>query len=62
MSVRANMTCQIGDSNPETLLLSMRYPRNLVRKASALVWSPLKIQGSDPIGLTLWAWGMGTKS
>jgi len=52
ISVRANATCQIGDLNPETLLLSMRYPRNLVRKASALVWSPSKIQGSDPIALT----------
>jgi hypothetical protein len=39
MSIRANVTCQIGDSNPVTPWLSMRYPRNLVRKASALVLS-----------------------
>jgi len=60
MSVRANVTCRIGDSNPGTPWLSMRYPRNSVRKASALVLSPLKILGSDPIALTSWAWGMGT--
>jgi len=60
MSVRANATCQIGDSNPATPWLSMRYPRNSVRKASARVLSPMKILGSDPIALMLWAWGMGT--
>ena len=60
MSVRANATCQIGDSNPGTPWLSMRYLRNSVRKASARVLSPLKILGSDPIALILWAWGMGT--
>jgi hypothetical protein len=60
MSVRANVTCRIGDSNPGTPWLSMRYPRNSVRKASARVLSPLKILGSDPIALTSWAWGMGT--
>jgi len=60
MSVRANATCRIGDSNPATPWLSMRYPRNLVRKASAWVLSLLKILGSDPIALMLWAWGMGT--
>jgi hypothetical protein len=40
MSMRANVTCQIGDSNPATPWLSMRYPRNSVRKALALVLSP----------------------
>ena len=39
ISMRANATCQIGDSNPATPWLSMRYPRNLVRKALALVLS-----------------------
>jgi hypothetical protein len=60
ISVRANSTCRIGDSNPGTPWLRMRYPRNLVRKASARVLSPSKILGSDPIALTSWAWGMGT--
>jgi hypothetical protein len=60
MSVRANVTCQIGDSNPVTPWLSMRYPRNSVRKASALVLSLSKILGSDPMALMSWAWGMGT--
>jgi len=60
MSVRANATCRIGDSNPGTPWLRMRYLRNSVRKASARVLSPSKILGSDPIALTSWAWGMGT--
>jgi len=60
MSMRANATCRIGDSNPGTPWLSMRYPRNSVRKASARVLSPSKILGSDPIALASWAWGMGT--
>jgi len=60
MSVRANATCQIGDLNPGTPWLRMRYLRNSVRKASAQVLSPSKILGSDPIALTSWAWGMGT--
>jgi len=62
MSVRANATCQIGDSNPATPWLSMRYLRNSVRKALALVLSLSKILGSDPMALMLWAWGMGTMS
>jgi len=60
MSVRANATCRIGDSNPATPWLRMRYPRNSVRKASARVLSLSKILGSDPIALMSWAWGMGT--
>src|SRR6266851_8104830 len=60
--VRAITTCQMGDSNPGTPWLSIRYPRYSVRKASALVRSPSKIRGRDPIGLMSLAWGMGTWS
>jgi len=60
ISVRANATCRIGDLNPATPWLSMRYPRNSVRKALAQVLSPSKILGSDPIALMSWAWGMET--
>jgi hypothetical protein len=59
MSMRANMTCQIGDSNPGMPWLSKRYPRNSVRNASALVQSPSNIQGRDPIALILWTGRMG---
>ena len=60
ISVRANVTCLIGNSSPGTPLFSTRYPRNLVRKASALVLSPSKILGRDPIALISRAGGMGT--
>jgi hypothetical protein len=60
ISVRANATCLIGDSSPGTPWFSIRYPRNSVRKASALVLSPSKILGRDPIALISRAGGMGT--
>ena len=59
ISVRASATCLIGDSSPGTPLFSTRYLRNSVRKASALVLSPLKILGRDPIALVSRAGGMG---
>jgi len=60
MSIRANATCQIGDSSPGTPWFNIRYPRNSVRKASALVLSPSKILGKDPIACISRAGGMGT--
>ena len=60
ISVSANTTCQMGDSSPGTLWFNIRYPRNSVRKVSALVLSPSKILGKDPIALILRAGGMGT--
>ncbi len=60
--VRAIATCRMGNLNPGTPWLSIRYPRYSVRKASALARSPSKICGRDPIGLMSWAWGMGTWS
>ena len=60
ISISANATCQIGDSSPGTLWFNMRYPKNSVRKASALVLSLLKILGRDPMALILRARGMGT--
>ncbi len=60
--VRAIATCRMGDSNPGTPWLSIRYPRYSVRNTSALARSPSKIRGRDPIGLMSQAWGMGTWS
>ena len=60
ISIRANATCLMGDSSPGTPWFSIRYPRNLVRKASALVLSPSKILERDPIALISRAGGMGT--
>jgi len=60
ISVSANATCQMGDSNPGTPWFSIRYPRNLVRKALALVPSLSKILGRDPMALISRAGGMGT--
>ena len=60
MSVRAKVTCWIGDSSPGTPWFSIRYPRNLVRKALALVLSLSKILGRNPIVQISRAGGMGT--
>ena len=57
INISANATCQMGDSSPRTLLFSIRYPENSVRKASALVLSLSKILGRDPMALILRAGG-----
>ncbi len=59
IKVRARATCQIGDSNPSTLLFNSRYPSSSFINTSALSLSPLNMWGSIPMTRILAAARMG---
>ena len=60
MNVRVMATFLIGESNPATPVLALKYPRTSSMKLSALDLFPLKMHGKVPIVRTSAVTGIGT--